>query len=214
MFPFRTTWNINYASRVIWNQNCEWTKLTEPNKRIDNWSKPIDSVTLVNSQSRAPLSKSILRGNPPFGFRNGDRSARHQWRSECERNYLATALISHAYCGRDIEQKDDLTRENLSWGATPQWSGYEAAPSCEACPESATKGAASPASMKLSRNLQAGLCSNARYLGLYKSQTRLVHKEGNANGKCCTQRKSRFRASQTRLRLGGRSHIGGDRLHS
>ena len=88
----------------------------------------------------------------------------------------------------------------------------EAAPSCGACPESAIKGAASPASVKLSSNLQADSSSNARYLGLDKSQTRLVHKEGIANGRCCTKRRSRFRASQTRLRLGERSHTGGGRL--
>ena len=81
-----------------------------------------------------------------------------------------------------------------------------------ACLESAIKGAASPASVKLSSNLQSDSCPNARYLGLYKSQTRLIYKRGNANDRCCTKRKSRFRASQTRLRLGGRSHTRGDRL--
>ena len=79
----------------------------------------------------------------------------------------------------------------------------EAAPPCGACPESAIKGAASPASVKLSCNLQADSGSNIRYLGLAKSPMRLVHKEGIANGDRFTKRRSRFRACADQVALRG-----------
>ena len=117
------------------------------------------------------------------------------------------------YRGRDVDQRDDLTREIPSWGATPQWSGAFLWSWFRKRHKKRRLTSYSSASIKLSRNLQAESSSNAQYLGLCKRQPRLIHKGGNANGRCCAKRKSRFRASQTRLCLGGRSHIGGDRLH-
>ena len=61
------------------------TKLSESINRIDNWSKRIDSVTLVNPshvlhcQSQfAVKANELTEEKSPFGDRNGDRSARHQ----------------------------------------------------------------------------------------------------------------------------------------
>ena len=83
-----------------------------------------------------------------------------------------------------------------------------AAPPCGACPESARKGATSPAPVKLPRNLQADSCSNVRHLRLDKSQTRPAHKGGNANGRCCTKRRSHFRACANQVTLRGALRTG------
>ena len=220
------------------NSQSKSNELTIGQSGLTLWLK-----SLVNSQSRAPLSKSIAGqgkwtdwGDIPFRISqcDGDRSARHQWRLERERNcgwaglniWFSWGMVSwdinvfplgnqnisfcnrafepqkynrndrislffqttqlnalkvrvplikrikcdllesqiwlrcpptrawqgvtpnsnsiganliqylksthprllddsavQQYCDTDIDQRYDLTRKNLSWGATPQWSG-------------------------------------------------------------------------------------------